>query len=98
MDRISSLQSLFVIGISAFRREFLMLRAIKVGEGTRDDVAIFKLNRIYHRLKQPPPNNLKSFFGTGRPPRRLNPADNVPKSIERLAPAYATDLHIVGLR
>ena len=52
---------------------------------------------IGQRLEQPPPHDLESLLGARRPPRGLDPADHVAQPIERLAPALAAHLDVVGL-
>jgi hypothetical protein len=45
--------------------------------------------RVGHRFEQAPADDLKPLLGTGRPPRRLQPADDVPQPVQRLAPPLA---------
>ena len=97
MDWIGGLEPLFVVGIAALRREFLMLRSVEVREGARHHVAIFELRRVGHRLEQPSPHNLESFLGAGRPPRRFDAADNIAEPIKRFASALAAYLDVVRL-
>ena len=49
-------------------------------------------------LEQPAADDLETFLGAGRPPRRLDTPDDVAEPVERLAPALAADLDVVGVR
>ena len=88
---------LLVIGVAALGRELLVLRPVEVREGPRHHVAVLELRRIGQRLEQPPPHDLEALLGAGRTPRRLDAADHIAQPIERLAPALAADLDIIGL-
>ena len=97
MDRVGRLDPLLVIGIAALGRELLVLRPVEVGEGPRHHVAVLELRRIGQRLEQPPPHDLETLLGARRPPRGLDAAHHIAQPIERLAPALAADLHVIGL-
>lgn len=46
-------------------------------------------------LEQSPPGDLEPLFRARRPPRRLQPADNLAQSIQRLAPPLLTHFRVV---
>ena len=98
VDRIRGLDPLLVVGVAALGRELLVLRAVEVGEGARDHVAVLELRWIGQRLEQPPPHDLKAFLGARRPPRGFDAAHDVAQPVERLAPALTAYLHVIGLR
>ena len=98
VDRVGGLDALLVVAVPALGRELGSLRAIEVGEGARGHVALLEGVRPGERLEQPPPHDLEAFLGRRRPPRRLHPPDHVAQPVQRLAPADAADLHVVGLR
>ena len=52
---------------------------------------------VGQRLEQPAPHDLEALLGAGGPPRGLDAADDVAQPIERLAPALAAHLDVVGL-
>ena len=86
---------LLVVGVAALRRKLLVLDAVDVGERAGDDVPVLELHRIGERLEQPPPDDFEPFLGAGWPPGRLDAADDVPQSVERLPEALAANLHVV---
>ena len=98
MDRVCGRDPLFVVGGAALRRELLVLTAVEVGERAHDDVAVLEPLRVGERLEQSPADDLEAFLGAGRPPRRLDAPDDVAQPVERLAPALAADLDVVGAR
>src|SRR5687767_7482366 len=98
MDWVRSLDALFVIATPALGRELGALRVIEVSEGTCRHVALLECVRPRERLEQPPPNDLESFLGSRRSPRRLHAPDHVAQPLKRLAPADAAHFRIVGLR
>ena len=73
-----------------------MLRPVEVGEGARHHVAILELRSIGQRLEQPPAHDLEALLGAGRPPRGFDTAHDVAQPVERLAPALAAHLHVIG--
>ena len=97
VDRVGRLDPLLVVGVAALGRELLVLRAVEIGERARHHVAVLELRRIDQRLEQPPAHDLEALLGARRPPRRLHPPDDVAQPVERLAPALAAHLDVVGL-
>src|ERR1700730_13233557 len=64
MDRIGGLDPSLVIEVAALRREFLLLRAVKVVALARNGVPCDKLCFFSKRLKQTPPYDLAAFLST----------------------------------
>ena len=96
MDRIGRLDALLVVAATALRRELGGLVAVEIGEAARRQIALLE-QFARDRLEQATPDDLKALFRCRRPPGGLNAADDVPQPVERLAPANAADLDIVGL-
>src|SRR5687768_4115924 len=97
MNWVSCVHSLFVFRIVAFRGELLMLRPVKIVESTRDGVAGDKLGLFNDRLEEPSSDDLETFFGAGRPPRRLYATNGIPKSIQSGATSLSAHFDIVRL-
>ena len=74
------------------------MRPVEVSKGPGDDITVLELFGIGERLEQTSPDDLEALFRTCRTPRRLHSADDVAKSVERLAATLAADLNVVGLR
>ena len=98
MDGIRRLDAFFVIAVAALGRELRLIGPVEIRECARHHVAVLELRCIGHRLEQAPPHNLEALLGTGRPPGRFHPANDVAQPLKRLASALAADLHIVRLR
>jgi hypothetical protein len=68
MDRVSSLQSLFIIGVSALGRKLLVLSSVEVIKRPGYSISGRELIRIDEWFEEPPPDDLKSFLRTGWSP------------------------------
>jgi len=75
-----------------------LLRSVEIREPARNYVSVFELSWFGHRLEQAPPHDLESLFSACRAPRRLNAANYISQTIQRLASALASHFNIIGLR
>ncbi len=98
VDGVGGAQPLLVIRLARLRRELLALGAVKVIKGAGHRVAGLELVRVNEWLEQAAADNLEAFFGAGRPPRCLDPADGVAQPVKRRPAALAADLDVVGHR
>ena len=76
VNGIRFLDPLLVVGLPALGGEFLLLRAVQVGEAARHHVASRELRGI-QGLKQPAPHDPKALLGARRAPGSLDPTNHV---------------------
>ena len=98
VDRIRGLDAFLVVATATLGRELGALCVIEVRERPRGHVTLFEGVGSGERLKQTPPHDLETFFGSRWTPRRLHAPNHVAQPVECLAPADAAHLHVVRLR
>src|SRR5689334_12889852 len=96
MDRVRRLDATLVAGVATLRWKLLMLRLIRICKSACGDIALLKLIGA-HRLKQSPPNDLKSFLGARGPPRRFDTADYISQAIESFTSPNTANFDIISL-
>src|SRR5690606_22094027 len=97
MNRVGSLNSFLVVAALALGRELGGLGSILVGERASGHVTLLECLRSGQWLEQAPTDDLEALLGGRGSPGRFDASHDVPQPVERLTPANATDLHIIGL-
>src|SRR6266545_1231942 len=95
MNRVGRFDLAFVVSLTAFRWEFLMLVAIKFAECLCDIVSRREHRGVGDRLEQPTAHNFKTLLGVCRTPRCFDTADGILERDQRLSSACAANFLIV---